>query len=255
VFSDSNGISFGMSGSSRVTASYTVPTVPFISAGTSSQNTGTIVLSDSGGHDFGMNGGTITVRHDPISYWQNTPDLNNNAIANGTLSVQRVIIPSPIAITRVDVGMSISGSASGAASLSLVIGFYSINVSTATLLSTMNRVLSYNSTSAQSYTNHSGAAWHSMGGGTVSLNQAEYLIAVVVASSSASTNSTLTLYGKSSIPTLRATTAGGAFSQYWNDGIFTVATSAMPNSFHLSDINQTANSAYRSPMVRLLGTF
>lgn len=56
VFSNSNGISFGMSGSSRVTASYTVPSVPALSAGSQSANSGTIVFANSNGLTFGMSG-------------------------------------------------------------------------------------------------------------------------------------------------------------------------------------------------------
>lgn len=46
VFSNSNGISFGMSGSSRITASYTVP--------------GATVFSNSNNVTFGLNGSTVT---------------------------------------------------------------------------------------------------------------------------------------------------------------------------------------------------
>lgn len=53
AFLDSNGISFGMSGSTRVTASY----IPFgVSAGTQSVSTGTVVFSDSNGVTFGLSG-------------------------------------------------------------------------------------------------------------------------------------------------------------------------------------------------------
>ncbi len=66
VFSDSNGISFGMSGSSRITASYTVPSTAGllsninVSAGTTSQNLSGLVFSNSNGVSFGLNGSTIT---------------------------------------------------------------------------------------------------------------------------------------------------------------------------------------------------
>lgn len=61
IFSNSNGISFGMSNSSVVTASYTVPSVPpetpfGLSAGTQSVSTGTLVFSNSNNVSFGMSG-------------------------------------------------------------------------------------------------------------------------------------------------------------------------------------------------------
>jgi hypothetical protein len=69
AFADSNGISFGMSGSSRITASYTVPDVANfisrvnISAGTTSNNLTNFVLSNSNGISFGLNGSTITATY------------------------------------------------------------------------------------------------------------------------------------------------------------------------------------------------
>jgi len=66
VFSNSNGISFGMSNSSVVTASYTVPSTAGlisninISAGTTSNNLTALTFSNSNGLSFGLNGSTIT---------------------------------------------------------------------------------------------------------------------------------------------------------------------------------------------------
>lgn len=58
VFSNSHNVTFGMSGSTRVTASASFPAeTPFgISAGTQSVSTGTMVFSDSNGISFGMSG-------------------------------------------------------------------------------------------------------------------------------------------------------------------------------------------------------
>jgi len=49
AFANSNGISFGMSGSNQITASYTVPTIP-----------GATSFSNSNNVSFGLNGSTIT---------------------------------------------------------------------------------------------------------------------------------------------------------------------------------------------------
>lgn len=62
VLSNSNGISFGLSGSSRLTASYGGGNLT-VSAGTQSMNTGSLVFSNSNGFDIGMSGSTaITQR-------------------------------------------------------------------------------------------------------------------------------------------------------------------------------------------------
>jgi hypothetical protein len=66
IWSNSNGISFGMAGSATITASYTVPSTAGLisavnfSAGTTSGNVGSIVFSNSNGVTFGLNGSTIT---------------------------------------------------------------------------------------------------------------------------------------------------------------------------------------------------
>jgi len=65
-FADSNGISFGMSNSSQITASYTVPSTAGLisainlSAGTTSNNLTKVTFSDSNGVSFGLNGSVVT---------------------------------------------------------------------------------------------------------------------------------------------------------------------------------------------------
>lgn len=65
-FANSNGITFGMSNSSQITASYTVPSTAGLlsavnlSAGTTSGNLSNMVFSNSGGMSFGLNGSTVT---------------------------------------------------------------------------------------------------------------------------------------------------------------------------------------------------
>lgn len=68
VFSNSNGISFGMSGSSRITASYTVPTnvTAFAVSNTTQSSTGTIALSSlifagAGVASVGVTNGSVVI--------------------------------------------------------------------------------------------------------------------------------------------------------------------------------------------------
>lgn len=58
VFSNSNGVSFGLNGST-ITGSIAAPNVNF-SAGTTSNNLGSVVFSNSNGVSFGLDGSTIT---------------------------------------------------------------------------------------------------------------------------------------------------------------------------------------------------
>lgn len=78
AFANSNGVSFGMSGSSRITASV-LPETPFgISAGTSSASTGTIAFANSNGISFGLDNNQMTA-----SYSQSTAP---SAIGANTVS-------------------------------------------------------------------------------------------------------------------------------------------------------------------------
>lgn len=66
VFANSNGITFGMSNSSQVTASYTVPSTAGlisavnVSAGTTSNNLSALTFSNANGVSFGLNASTVT---------------------------------------------------------------------------------------------------------------------------------------------------------------------------------------------------
>lgn len=228
-----------------------------ISVGTegSFSNSGAISFSNGGDHVARSSNSQVWFEHSPVSFFSNQKaNFAANAIANGALSLQRIYVVAPIYATRMDFYMHITGSASGAASLSIVMGIYTLSGSTASLASSASRGISFNSTSAQSYTVHSGTRMHSIGLGTMTLSQGEYMIGMVVATSSASTNSTLTIYGGSSLSLNAATTAGGNNTFYWQDGVFNAATSSMPSSIHLSDINITGNMARRQPYFQLAGT-
>ena len=63
VYSNSNNITFGMSGSSRITASYNFN----LSAGTTSNNLNAITFSNSNGVSFGLNGSVVTASVVPPS--------------------------------------------------------------------------------------------------------------------------------------------------------------------------------------------
>lgn len=66
LFNNANGISFGMSNSSVITASYTVPSTAGllsavnVSAGTTSNNLSAMTFANSNGISFGLNGSVVT---------------------------------------------------------------------------------------------------------------------------------------------------------------------------------------------------
>lgn len=98
VFADSNGISFGLSGSSRITATYTVPSVAGllsainVSAGTTSNNLSALTLSNSNGLTFGLNGSVVTASHNGLTtaaasnHSHGNPQLNLTNLSGTTAS-------------------------------------------------------------------------------------------------------------------------------------------------------------------------
>lgn len=96
LFNNSNGISFGMSNSSVITASYTVPSTAGlisavnVSAGTTSNNLSALTFANSNGLTFGLNASTITASHNGITQQSTQPVAvsgQNGSYAFSTLSL------------------------------------------------------------------------------------------------------------------------------------------------------------------------
>lgn len=88
LFSNANGVTFGLSNSSVLTASVAagLPSPVNFSAGTTSSDLGSVVLSNSNGISFGLNGSTITAAHNAL-----TSQSNQNVTAgNGGFAFQTI---------------------------------------------------------------------------------------------------------------------------------------------------------------------
>jgi len=91
IFSNSNGVTFGMSDSSVITASVAAGgggiTNINISAGTTSNNLSNLVFSNSNGVSFGLDGSTITANHNGLTSQSNqAASAANGSFAFQTLS-------------------------------------------------------------------------------------------------------------------------------------------------------------------------
>jgi hypothetical protein len=88
IFANSNSITFGMSGSSQITASFsTLPETPFgVSAGTQSVSTGTLVFSNSNNITFGMSGSSrITASFSTLPETPFGVSAGTQSVSTGTL--------------------------------------------------------------------------------------------------------------------------------------------------------------------------
>lgn len=125
VMSNSNGMSFGLNGST-ITGSYTVPAIPgagSISAGTTSATLGQVIFSNSNSVSFGMNAGTVTAT---VSYPAQTTQPALQSFSAGTTR-----------ITTGEVVLSNSNGISFGANGQTVTASYTVP-STAGLLSAVN---------------------------------------------------------------------------------------------------------------------
>lgn len=266
VFSNSNGVTFGMSGSTRVTAS--VDAVRSISAGTSNATGSQVVFSNSNGISFGANGATMTAQMPSLSFIQNLkagPGVAINQFTTSSLSMQRISFPFQLNATRMDMVFNISNSSSAGASIQVRVGLYTMSASTASLASSGSRSFAYNSTLAgSSYTDVSGARYKSVTLGTWSITPGEYLFGMVISALTALTAQTVSIYGDNPI---------GAFAEeyqnstivtrpYFGAGaLYSAGTTALPNSIQLSELTQMSSSAAGNgvlppiPWFGLIGTF
>lgn len=100
VFSNSNGVTFGIAGNTVTASAVGGGGGAALSAGTQSGNTGTIVFSNSNGISFGMAGSnTITAQHNALT----TARASNDAIGLGT-----ALTAGPLAWTANSAGLSLN---------------------------------------------------------------------------------------------------------------------------------------------------
>lgn len=258
VFSNSNGISFGMSNSSVITAS--ADAVRSISAGTTNATGNQIVFSNSNGISFGANGATITAQLPSVKYWDDRHDFvqsiayGNHSSVSLNLLLQRISLPFQLSATELDFVGSLVDGGSGVATHTFSAGIYTFSGSTASSVSSASISFSYaagSTTTGAFYGAESGVRWRSIGLGTWNVTPGEYLLGFLISN----TNSALSwiLFGGSSL-SLNAAPGGGNYSAYFADGIFSTGTNAFPASIHLSAVVQTGSQAQGQPYIRLIGS-
>lgn len=226
VFANSNGVSFGMNGST-LTASVGAAAGP-------------------------------TVR-----YWRGPLDpITPNAIAPNSaainLSFQRVVFPLQLSATRMDLLAHLTVAGSTANSYTISAAVYTMSGSTMAMASSGSVGVTFNSgtnlTAASIYGAHSGTRWRSVPVAW-NLTPGEYVIGMMISQlGPAGTTGSMTVFGGSSV-SIVGEIAGGNHVPYFGDGQYSVATGAFPASVHLTGINQTGASALRQPYVALAGTF
>jgi len=261
LFSDSNGLSFGMSGSTRITA--TADYVRSISAGTTNATGNQIVFSNSNGVSFGANGATVTasvaagVRVTAFSQWA---EFNTNyRITHGQMHIQKVSIPSSISATQAAVMMQLTAGNTGSNSsgaLTISMAVYSLNGSTASLATSGSRTLSWTTgggtTDTSRYGGVSGTRYRTI---PINLNltPGDYIFAFNFQTANISKWG---FFGRQGVEIVG--TYDGIETGYFVDGFSTSTfASAFPNSIVATNTNyvRTGVGALQQPGVILVGTF
>ena len=125
AFSNSNGVTFGMIGSSIVTASAVANLN--LSAGTTSNNLTAVTFANGGGVSFGLNGSVITASVATAAavgtircFSQDADFVTNFPIVQAALSFQKVSLPMNLLATQLAVIGALSGTyaSSGAVTIS-----------------------------------------------------------------------------------------------------------------------------------------
>ena len=220
VFSNSNGVIFGMSNSSVVTASVTA----------------------------GGSSGSITA----FSQWA---EFNTNwTISNATMSMQKVSMPMYLSATAGVIMMNLSGNTNSSGALTVSMGVYTLNGGTASLASSGSRQISWTSGSATSassqYGGVSGTQYRTLPI-NVSFTPGDYLFAFVF---STTNNGTWQVFGKQGLNIVNV--FDGIETSYFLDGTSGSSTGAFPASIAATNTNygRTGLAALRQPGVILLGT-
>lgn len=190
------------------------------------------------------------------------PTAANSAATNSAasnVSFQRFSVPYQVSATRLDylAHLTVAGSTNVSSTMRALV--YTFAGSTAGSVSSASMTMSASSgtatNNAAAYGGQSGTRWRSMTIGTWNFTPGEYGIAFVHSVNGPSgTTGSVTVYGRSAVPVLAAP-GGGAQSAYFGVGLFNAPSSAPPASIHLSALNQSAGAAMAQPYFRLIGSF
>lgn len=241
-------------------------TVPcnVISAGTQLASTGTVVLSNSQ-IEFGLSGSSqLTAQIKPVSMMVNNGFDRGVFLGDITAIVNSCVVApwyvyAPINATRVDQLLAVSNGSSGGGTVSMLLGFYTLTGSTANLAVQMARAWQYNSTlgSNSSYTQISGTRYRSMTG-PGALTAGQYLVGAIYKITTGQTSGTYQPFGGRDVSVVanEYPNALGTNGSLWNGGMYSVSTTALPASFHLTDIVSTGiNDIAYVPFMTMYGTF
>jgi len=269
VFSNSNGVSFGLqeSASSYVmtmsASNVGAGGLGSISAGTQQATSSQVVFANSNGVSFGVNGSTITAQSKQISLWSNNRAGGNKDAQNGVLSLQRVAFGARLDATRADLIGSIATTIATDGTYGISLGMYTLSGSTASLVSSATVSVTWNSnslsTAASLFGGQTGQRWRSVPLGTWSITAGDYLLGILFTQSGGGGFSVpMGFVGSESNQVLYEPSETNL--PYFGAGKYSTTTAALPASVQLSQVVQTISYGFGfpdtgMPALFLVGTF
>lgn len=262
VFANSNGVTFGMSGST-VTASINPvagTAITAISAGTTFATGPTVVFSNSNNVTFGVNGNTVTASVDagntqPIVVFSQWGEFGTNfTVWPDQASFQKVSMPMAVSGSSGAMIIEMLGNSDSSGGVTIKIGAYQITGSTAGNLTSRSAAFTWASGSDTTATNLYGGA-----SGTryrsfpwdVSMTPGDYLFAFAISTQNDGTCRVLGRQGVNIVGSF-----AGFETNYFVDGYTNSTIAALPANIVANNTNyvRTGLSALRQPGFILFGT-
>lgn len=231
VFSNANNFSFGMLNSSQITAQF--PAVA-LAAGTQTATQNTVVLSNANNVTFGMNGSTqitasVTVAPASQSYFELGQPINLATLGT-TATGQRMQIANRFVATRFAVFAY--NTAAAADTFSASIGMYTMNGSTASIVSSITASLTVGAVASPAMLSATLPSWN--------ITPGDYYVLFRFSGSAAS-------FAFDFAPYL----GNIASFSYFERGVFTNATTGSLNASQITA--SVANFSLLMPALRFVG--
>lgn len=250
---------------------YDYEKVTAISAGTNIFNSGVIFFANNNAITFGMSNNSVvtaSVSNYDWKFWDPpwrdlTPNIVQANSGSINLSMQRIFIPYPITVTRLDIMASLTVAASTTGTWSISVGVYTRNASTLNLVTASSTYsgLAYNTTGGTSdtgaYSGISGMRFRTFGPQSWQFNPGEYWVGFINSiTNPAGTTGSVTFAGHQTVTIFPY--PGLSNNDVGHMGIFATSTGAFPSSMAFSDIvfattGATATLIMRQPYFRMFG--
>jgi hypothetical protein len=256
VFSNSNGVSFGLNGST-VTASVNTGASLNISAGTTSNNLTAVTFADGGGISFGLNGSVITATGgvgNASVFSQDADFVTHFPISQGALSLQKLSLPMNVSATELALIADFKGFSNSTDAVTISHAVYTLSAGTARLASSGSRAISWglgsNTAVSTQYGGASGTRYRTLGI-SYAMTPGDYVFGWWF---STANGAIVNAFGRAAMNLVG--TFDGVETNTFLNGVSTATVVAFPASFAATDTGyvRTGFSALRQPGAILFGT-